>query len=85
MFELAQKEDLIAMIKIVDIQRIQAYLSENLDHYNMLNDRYEYLTDQYFKMIKTQRETEMDVYSEDYLIKMNKGKLNIEELYGKTN
>ncbi len=78
-----QLEDLSAMIKITDIQRIEAYKSENKDLYNQLNVRYEYLTDQYFELIKKQRETEMDIYTEQGIININKGKLNLEKEYGK--
>lgn len=76
--------ELIAMIKNVDIQRIHAFMSEDYKRYLSLNERYDYLSDQYFNRIKTQRETEMDIYSEEYLTKINKGKLNIEQEYGKT-
>lgn len=75
--------DLCAMIKITDIQRMQAYHNGDNMQYKSLNERYDYLTEQYFEMIKTHNHTEAELISAEVTIELNKGKLNYQQLYGK--
>lgn len=72
-------DDLTAMIKAVDIQRMAAYRAQYLDRYYELSGRYGVLQDQYFELIRNQKCADKDHATKKETKKINKGRLNIEK------